>query len=47
MKIFNELELKLEDKYLELKEARHAYDSLIDSVLEKDGEYITLSLIHI
>ncbi len=40
MKIFNELELKLEDKYLELKEARRAYDSLIDSVLEKDAEYI-------
>lgn len=41
MKIFNELEIKLADKYLTLKERRRSYDGAIDALLEKNEEYLS------
>lgn len=40
MKIFNELELKLEDKFKSLNEKKRSHNNLINSILESNDEYI-------
>lgn len=40
MKVFNELKIKLDDRYLTLKERRRAYDGAIEALLNNNAEYL-------